>query len=187
MNIADAAGELQSFFDARGWPACVIGALAAARWGKPRATQHVDFSLLVNQGSESAATDEILARFEPRMPEARAFALEHRVLLIPASNGVPIDVVYAAFPFEAELIARATRFELATGAWVVTASLEDVIVLKAFAGRPQDWVDVEAIVQRQGDRIDGSQVELRLGALLELEGPRDALARLRDMREVSGP
>lgn len=185
-NILDAAVEVQQFFDAQGWRSCVIGGLAVARWGKPRATQHVDFSLFVNLGAEGQVADAILRRFEPRIADAREFAVAHRVLLVRAANGVPIDIVFAAFPFESELLDRRTPFELSRGTAIMTPAVEDLIILKAFAGRARDWVDVEGILVRQAGRIAWHEVESRLGALLDLEGSHAALDRLRQLRAAAG-
>ena len=67
---------------ARGWRSCIIGALAVQRWGEPRLTRDVDVSLLTGFGTEAAFIDRLLATFAPRRPDARAFALEYRVLLL---------------------------------------------------------------------------------------------------------
>lgn len=43
MNqLFDAAMEFQSFCTQQHWRFCIIGGIAVARWGQPRATQDVD-------------------------------------------------------------------------------------------------------------------------------------------------
>jgi len=42
-------------------------------------------------------------------------------------------------------------------------------VLKAFADRPQDWLDVEGIIVRQGRALDRAQVMDELMPLLEMK------------------
>lgn len=75
--------------------ACLIGGMAVQRWGQPRATQDVDLTVLAPFGSEASTVDRLLSRLSPRSSEARQFALQHRVLLLVASNGVRIDVSLA--------------------------------------------------------------------------------------------
>lgn len=43
-------------------------------------------------GAEESVIDPLLTDFTARFADGRAFALRHRVLLLSASNGVPIDV-----------------------------------------------------------------------------------------------
>jgi hypothetical protein len=59
-----------------------------------------------------------------------------------------------------------------------TCSAEDLLVLKVFAGRAKDWLDVEGVVLRQADRLDRALVRRELEPLLELKDDNMSLARL---------
>ena len=72
--------------------------------------------------------------------------------MLYASNGVPVDISLSGLPFENEMIKRSTPFSFYTDCLLVTCSAEDLVVLKAFAQRPQDWADVEGIIMRQGKK-----------------------------------
>lgn len=133
-------------------PACLIGGMAVSRWGQPRATTDSDLSALAPYGDESRVLDVLLARFTPRRPDARTFALHHRVLLLSA-DGVGVDVALAAFPFETEAIDAATPWRLGAIS-LRTCSAEHLVVYKLVASRPQDLIDVTGIVRRQGTRLD---------------------------------
>src|ERR1019366_1017297 len=66
-----------------------------------------------------------------------------------------------------------------TGLRFTTCSAEDLIVLKLFAFRPQDLLDVETIAVRQRGKLDWAHIERHLGPLAEIkEQPEimDALA-----------
>jgi hypothetical protein len=89
--------------------------------------------------------DTLLAQFEGRLPDAREFALQDRVVLIRSSAGVPLDVALGAMPFEEHVIDRASDFTIAPGAVLRTCSADDLIVFKALAGRTKDWLDIEGI------------------------------------------
>jgi hypothetical protein len=178
-----AAGlELQSFFQARDWKFCIIGGLAVHRWGNPRATNDVDITLLTDFGSEELFVDEILSHFSPRRPDSREFALAVRVLLINASNGVPVDVALGALEFERKAVERATPYEYAAGCSLVTISADDLIISKAFAGRERDWVDLDDIVLLQGSKVDWEHIERSLSALCQLKEDDEPMARLAYLR-----
>ena len=145
-RLLTAAAELQSFCGGHGWRACIIGGLAAIRWGRPRTTRDVDFSLWTGLGEEPSIVDVLLAEFEPRIATARQFSLDNRVLLIKASNGAPVDVALAGIGFEMRMLDRATPHTYARSISLSTASAEDLLVMKAFADRPQDWSDIEGIL-----------------------------------------
>lgn len=164
-----AAADVQSFCSAQGWKSAVIGGVAVQRWGEPRQTRDVDLTILTGLGGEERFIDPILAHYRGRISHGREFAIEHRVVLVETASGVPMDISLAALPFEARLIERATAFHVESLETLTTCSAEDLIVLKAFAGRVQDWLDVEGVIVRQGVRLDRTLVLEELRPLLELK------------------
>ena len=66
------------------------------RWGEPRLTRDVDLTIVTAYGAEAPVVDGLLGRFTPRIDDARAFALQNRVLLLAAGNDVPLDVALGA-------------------------------------------------------------------------------------------
>jgi hypothetical protein len=177
-----AAKQIFTCVRQQGWSACLIGGLAANRWGRPRATQDVDISLFTDFGEEERVVDALLQRFASRRPDAREFALLSRVLLINSENEIGIDVALAAFPFEEAMIERAEPFKFARGVVIPTAAAEDVIVTKAFANRAIDWMDIEGIMVRQRGKLDWALIESELAnrcELIEDNEPFEALQRLR--------
>ena len=92
-GVLAAAGEVQRFCQRQGWRFCFIGGVALQRWGEPRLTQDVDLTLLTGFGREEQFVDALLKGFNPRRPDAREFALAHRVLLLETSKstcGLPV-------------------------------------------------------------------------------------------------
>jgi len=177
--ILEAALELQAFCVIRGWRFCFIGGIVVPRWGEPRTTADADLTLLTGFGGEESFVDPLLSAFRPRVGDARGLALSRRVLLIEASNSVSLDVALGGLPFEERLIERATDFEVGPGAVLRTCSAEDLVVLKAFAGRDVDWIDVRGVAIRQGSRLDRDLIFRELAPLLELKGTPEAQQRLR--------
>ena len=172
------AVDIQALCEAQGWTCCVIGGLAVQRWGEPRQTRDVDLTLFTGLGREEQFVDPILTHYAPRLPDARRFALERRVLLVETASGVPLDISLGRLPYEGRVIERSSPWEVEPGATVVTCSAEDLLVLKAFAGRVQDWLDVEGVIVRQGPRLDRQQVLTELRPLLDLKGDQEAEPRL---------
>lgn len=129
-------------------------------------------------GDEARYVDALLARFGTRIDDAREFALRHRVLLLRATNGVPIDLALGALAFEERAASAASAEEICarSPASAVRAGRADLY--KVFAGRPQDWLDVEGILEKSGNRIDWSIVRSDLSELLALKGDTESLPRL---------
>jgi hypothetical protein len=108
--LFSAAAGIEAFCIARGWRCAVIGGLAVQRWGEPRQTRDVDLTILTGLGGEERFVDPLLAEYRPRIPDARRFAIERRVLLLETSSGVPLDVSLGGLPYEARVIDRSTVF-----------------------------------------------------------------------------
>jgi hypothetical protein len=178
-----AALEVQRFFKKHRWRFCIIGALAAIRWGEARTTQDVDLTLITSLGKELEVIDKVLDAFEERIPNAREFAHRNRVILCTASNGVAIDISLAAPGHEELIVSRALSVKYAPGYSLLTASAEDVIVLKAFADRGQDWGDIRGIIAVQGNKLDWNQIVRDLTGLCELKEDSTPLEKLEKLRQ----
>lgn len=180
------ARTLQQFLEERGWAFCFIGGVALQHWGEPRVTRDLDLTLFTGFGGELPVVDALLAHYRGRRPDARDFALRHRVLLLATPAGIPADVALGALPFEAEMIARAAEVEFQPGVALRICSAEDLLVLKAFADRLQDRADAEGIAKRRGRGLDWDAVLTRLAPLAETKGDPGMLDRVRLLRERFG-
>jgi hypothetical protein len=181
MNaLFQAAVEIQEFCLTNHWKVCIIGGFAVARWGQPRATLDVDISLLTGLGNEKRVIEKLLEQFQPREPGVAEFAMESRVLLANAANGIPLDISLAAFPFEEQVIERASEFPFHSDVVLMTASAEDLVVMKAFSGRGQDWVDVCGILGRQRS-LDRDYTLQNLQMLCEMNEDVSPVGRLEEL------
>jgi len=179
MNpVLEAASEIDRACSALSMRFCFIGGLAVLRWGEPRLTRDVDLTIVCAYGSEDSVIDPLLARFAARMDGAQAFALRHRVLLLQAANGVPIDIALGALPFEERAAERATRWQIGADLQLLTCGPEDLVVHKVFAGRDRDWLDVEGVIERQRDTLDRQLIHTELRPLLELNDSTHQLTRM---------
>lgn len=152
------------------------------RWGEPRETIDVDLTLLTGFGDEDRHVQALLRHFEPRIKHAAEFALAHRVLLLRARSGVGLDIALAGLPFEETVVARSSLFAFPNQTVLRTCSAEDLVVMKAFAARPKDWIDVEGIIIRQTGHLDWSYIFLQLKPLAELKEAPEILKELERRR-----
>lgn len=180
-HLLEAGLEVQQFMKARGWQFCFIGGIAVIRWGEPRLTQDVDISLFTDLGNEKKYINEILNYFKPRISDALDFALSNRVLLFYASNGVSIDLALSILPYEQKMIERASPFSYAPDCCLNTCSAEDLVILKAVASRPKDWIDIEGIIIRQKGYLDRDYIIKNLNPFCEVKEDARMLVKLRNI------
>jgi hypothetical protein len=92
-----------------------------------------------------------------------------------------VDIAFAGFSFEQEMIRQATPFEFAPGLVLPTCSAEDLFVMNVFAGRGKDWQDAEGIAIRQ--RLDRKRILRQLQPLCEIKDAPDSMEQARRILE----
>lgn len=185
IDLFHFASEVQRFFEERRWKFCFIGGLALQRWGEQRLTKDIDATVLAGFGNEDSYITPLLEHFPGRRADACQFARDYRVVLAQSPQGIGLDVSLAAFPFEEEIINRSSRFEFMPGALIRTCSAEDLIILKAFADRPQDWVDIRGITVKQERTLDREMILQNLEPLVQLKEAPEILEKLKRLFEES--
>ena len=164
--VLNAALAGQAACEAIGLKGCVIGGVALQRWGEPRFTADADFTVLVEPGDEARVAKALLEHLPARIDDALGVATRSRVLLAHSEQGVGLDIVLAGLPFEARVVERSTPWHLGEAQHLRTCSAEDLIIMKAFAGRDRDWADVTGILERQGSKLDLALIRRELQPLL---------------------
>jgi len=167
-RLEAAIRQVIRFFDDRHYRYALIGGIALAQWGVVRATYDADFKVLVPHLDYAAIRQAIRAAF----PAPARQELPRNPLIVAISvEGVIVDLLLALPGYEELIIERAVPRDLGGWqAWICTA--EDLIVQKAVAGRDKDWLDVEALLVEQGDRLDEAYIAGWLSQLAEvLENP----------------
>lgn len=184
IEILRTAMRLQKVCEMAGWKFCFIGGLANQRWGELRITRDADATIFTGFGNESPVIARLLEEFEPRRPDAAAFARLYRVLLIQdARKGIGLDVSLGAFAFEANAIERSSLFAFQPRIRLRTCSAEDLIVFKAFADRELDWHDIKGVLIRQQGRLDFDLIERELQPLVTLKEEPAILDRWQKLRD----
>lgn len=183
-DLLQTARQVRDYLDHQGWRSCIIGGLAVLRRGAPRLTVDVDVTLLTGWGREAPFADALLTRFHSRVPNPREFALRHRVLLLSADDGAAIDLAPGGPPFEERAVTRASAFPFLPDLTLRTCSAEDLVVMKAFAARDQDWLDLKGILVRQAGRLNWPQIRMELEPLCAAKEAPDILERLEQLRRT---
>ncbi len=180
-GILEAAASVCEEIRRLGLPHCVIGGIALQRWGEPRMTVDVDVTVLSGFGNELQIFQKLAARFAPRVAEAESLAVHNRIALLVTETGVGLDISLGALPFEERVISRASEWLIPNYGPIRTCSADDLIVLKAFAARDKDWLDIEGLLIRRGESIDRWLVFEELTPLAELKEEPEILDRLNDL------
>lgn len=85
------------------------------------------------------------------------------------------------------MVERSSEGSYPPGTLLRTCSAEDLIILKAFAGRGQDWVDIENIIIRQVGKLDWDHIHRYLEPLVHAKGEPAILEELNRRRvELEG-
>jgi hypothetical protein len=186
MNeLTSLALELQSFCELREWQFCIIGGLAVQHWGEPRFTRDVDMTLVTGFGNEEPFITEWLENYDSRISDPVDFALANRVLLLRSATGIGIDIALGALPFEEVAVARAVKVEMEPEARLRLCTAEDLIVMKAFADRPQDRLDLSGILVRQGtEALDWHYIWECLTPLAAAKESPAILSHLQSLQEA---
>jgi len=162
--------------DAAGTPYMLVGGLANAVWGEPRATIDVDVTVWVEEpGIETFV--RWVGRELRLLPDAPLdFVLETRVLPAESPDGVRIDLIFGLLRFEREAIERSVTVEMA-GTTVRVVTAEDLVLMKAISDRERDQGDAAAIVRRRRQLLDLSYLRPRIVELSKLLERPDILSR----------
>jgi hypothetical protein len=150
-TLADAVAML----DARGIGCAVIGGLAVSLRGLPRMTVDVDLvihadvddGLRIARDLPSTPFMPLFEGVEEVVASAFILPLRHR------TTGVRVDLAIGMSGFERDAVRRATPVTVGDTQLPVV-SVEDLLVMKALAGRPQDEADIRGLVDVQRDSID---------------------------------
>lgn len=148
-------------------PYMLVGGLANAVWGEPRATVDVDFTVWVEEARLGTVVERLARVFRPLPEDPLAFVRQTRVLPLESPEHVRVDVIFGLLPFEREALARSVPVEVA-GFSVQVVSPEDLVLMKIVSERSQDLQDAQAVVKRQRGRLDLGYLRPRVQELARL-------------------
>lgn len=177
-NILHLACHLGKEFEARSLPYCWIGGVTVQRWAKPRQTTDVDAMIFAGFGQEKSICKQLLSIYPSRVESPVELAIQGRIVLLADELGTGIDISLGGLPYEQRVLDRSSIWEIPEHGALKTCCAEDLVVLKAIANRPQDWIDIENTLIRQQTRIDRQLILSELEPLVELKEEPEILAEL---------
>jgi hypothetical protein len=183
-SLWQTAVELQQYLNEAKHPFCFIGGLVVQRWGQPRVTGDVDATVLCAFGDESRLATEILKNYRSRIENAIQFAIQARILLLQDIRKNKIDLSIGGLEFEQRIVQRSSLWGVQGGQQIRTCSAEDLVILKAFASRDQDWIDVKNVLVRQAAKIDRNLIREELKPLVALKEEPEIIERLEALFQV---
>lgn len=157
-------------------PYMVIGGLANAVWGEPRATLDIGVTVWVEDGEIARVVDDLTSAFRALNPDPVAFVRQTRVLPLESAEGVRMDVIFGLLPFEREAIRRAVPVAIG-GRSVRFCTAEDLVLMKIISSRDRDQADARAIVLRRLADLDLAYLEPRIAELAALVARDDIKLR----------
>ena len=168
-----AARDLVTALAELGLAPAIIGGVAVSLIAEPRHTDDLD-ALIVFDTADADALLAALDRhgFNPRFSDMADLARRARmVTMIHNRTGTVVDIALGCMPFETELLERSIPYDLG-GISVQIPTPEDLVIMKAIAGRPKDLEDIRSMSRAYPD-MDRSRIHDwidQYGELLENPG-----------------
>jgi len=180
-ELNDALLMLSSWLTDHGVGHIVIGGFAVTVWGEPRFTRDLDVTVSVPPDKFAETIHLISSRFTSLAQDPVKFATETRVLPIMVES-VPVDLIFAALPYEEDAIARAHPIKLHNGT-VPVCSPEDLILHKIVSQRPRDHEDIEGVFRYRHSELDYSYLDPRVEELADALSDRNMLDWYQRLRQ----
>jgi hypothetical protein len=136
------------------FPHMLVGALAAALWGEPRATTDADLMVQVPEGAwerlkRSARqvgfqVDLMWERYNPLLRDQQVRFIK---------RGIRVDFIGLRDAHDQQALQR-RRFKMFTDRRVAVVAPDDLVIQKLKAGRPRDLDDAVGVLRRSSQQMD---------------------------------
>lgn len=159
LEGAKAQGSLRHY--------ALVGGFAVAAWGIPRATRDLDFALVLGDVDPVEVSRELEAVFHPGGPDdpLRGVLRAH---VSVADQAVPVQLVILPGAWTSIIIDGIVPLNV-FGCTVPVVSWQALILLKLYAGGPQDLLDAQRILAVRQPTPDDLQHLARLAGQVQLE------------------
>jgi hypothetical protein len=145
LDVAKSRGYVRDF--------ALIGGFAVAAWGVPRATHDLDFAVVIGSADPQAAAAFLGGRYDAGDPDDPLQGVIH-LSIGPDHGSVPLQLVVFPPPF-ADVIFRQIEPLPVMDRIVPVVCWQVLILLKLYAGGPQDKFDAQQILKaRQPQQAD---------------------------------
>jgi Nucleotidyl transferase of unknown function (DUF2204) len=146
-SLLAALADVMNWLDTAHIPSMVIGGVATSMLGRARLTQDVDALVSLPEDEWANALSSANNHgIVPRIEDPLSFARRSRMLLLThTSSNIDIDVALGGLSFELEALARSQTHEM-NGVRLRLPTVEDLLIMKAFAHRPKDMEDIKGLL-----------------------------------------
>ena len=153
----------------------VFGAQAVIAYGVPRLSADVDVTVKLEPDDPLRFASDMKAAGFVLRAEDPEFVRRTRVMpFVHAATAMPLDIVLAGSGLEDEFLERARTVDLGDTI-VPLIALEDLIIAKILASRPQDLTDVRSLWRFHGCNLDERRIRRTLQLLEEALDQSDLL------------
>ena len=163
----DALGNLARTFKDSNVPYMIIGGLASAIWGNPRATLDIDVTIWVAVDHIQETVSMLEKKYACMVENPLDFISETRVLPVKTNENLRIDIIFGVLPFEIDAIDRAVEVKVGD-TFIKFCTAEDLILLKIISERSKDIEDVRCVLHFQKNNLDFIYLEPRIKELSDL-------------------
>jgi hypothetical protein len=143
-------------------PYALAGGLAYSALVEPRATMDIDVLVLLESGNIRGITAEIEKSYDSVVVHREPMLFNRtriwRMVCVSAGIEFIIDFILADSEFQQQAVRRAKSVEYA-GARISILTIEDLVLMKTIASRPQDISDLENIKLLMNDSVDWKYVD----------------------------
>jgi hypothetical protein len=169
INAFIVAARVGTALNSAGLDYAIGGALALGYWSEPRGTNDVDVTIYVDPDLPDDCYEPLRAAGgEFRNSEALVSIREHGFFRLTV-DGIRVDVFLPTIPVHQ--LCRSKRQQVVMeGEPVFVWSAEALAVFKMMFFRPRDLLDVESMLQDQGDALGTKWVREQL---VDIFGQRD--------------
>ncbi|MBC8204078.1 MAG: nucleotidyltransferase [FCB group bacterium] len=165
--------KIAIFLDDNIVPYMVIGGIANAVWGEPRATLDIDVTIWIENDKIPGFVDKVSQNFKILSRQPLDFIEKTNVLPL-IDDDVRIDIIFGRLPFEKEAVRRAVTRKI-NDHDIRFISVEDLIIQKIISEREKDYSDAQKLVSKNKKIINKKYIEKRLKKLSELFNRLDIL------------
>jgi len=152
-------------------PYMIIGGMANAVWGQPRATLDIDVTIWFKEKEINRIVSFFADFCRPLVSDPAGFVQDTSVLPLESKDGVRIDLIFAKLSFEREAISRVVEIKVG-GIPICFFSPEDLILYKIISERERDQDDARGVAVRRMKSLDLNYLEPRIRELaIALERP----------------
>lgn len=140
----------------------LAGGLAYSAMVTPRATVDIDVLVLLHKRPPTELFQGLRASLPAFSPHEQPMVFRRatiwRALAGEEGREVVVDFILAEGEFHSSALARKRTVEFA-GMALPIVTIEDLVLLKALADRPQDRADIAGVLAEHGEMLDRSYLQ----------------------------